>query len=304
MSLPLNDGPGAGGAGYSSRAYLAALGHEAAPLGRTGGFVARRAIGDSGRYDLAGAWPLFCCPDWPALAEAVAALGTAPVSLTLVADPFAPLGPRDLAAIFPLCRVLHDHWIIDLAAPPRLSAHHRRKLRRAAPPQIRIGAPWPGLAGAWAGLYRHLVDRKEIGDARAFSPAALEAQLFVPGAEIVTAWEGDRLLGADLYYLDRGIAYAHLSAYAPEGYAASVSYPMMAAAIDHFAAGALAIDLGGAPAGTSGPGVAAFKAGWTGLTRPSFLCGKVLDPAAYETLAPGADPAGWFPAYRAGEYRS
>lgn len=298
MSLPLNEA----GSGYSSRTYADALGLEVLALGQSGGFVHKRPIAGTGRHDLAGAWPLFCCADWQALAEAVGGLAPGPVSLTLVADPFAPIGPQELATIFPLCRPLHDHWIIDLAAPPRLSAHHRRKLRRAPAVQVRIGAPWPGLVGDWARLYAHLVDRKEIADARAFSPAALAAQLEVPGAEIVTAWDGERLLGADLYYLDRGIAYAHLSAYAPEGYAASVSYPMMAAAIDHFRPRAGVIDLGGAPGGASGPGVAAFKAGWTGLTRPSHLCGKVLDPGAYARLAPGTDPAGWFPAYRAGEY--
>lgn len=297
MSLPLNEA----GSGYSSRAYPEALGLEALALGQTGGFVHRRPIAGTGQHDLAGVWPLFCCPDWQALAEVVGGLAPGPVSLTLVADPFAALGPAELAAIFPICRPLHAHWVIDLAATLRPSAHHLRKLR-AAPPQIRIGPPWPGLADDWARLYAHLVDRKQIADARAFAPAALAAQLAVPGAEIVTAWEGDRLLGADLYYLDRGIAYAHLSAYAPEGYAASVSYPMMAAAIDHFRPRAGVIDLGGAPGGTSGPGVAAFKAGWTGLTRPSHLCGKVLDAGAYTRLAPGASPAGWFPAYRAGEY--
>ncbi len=77
---------------------------------------------------------------------------------------------------------------------------------------------------------------------------------------------------------------------------------MMAAAVDYFAGVADVIDLGGAPPGPAGEGMAAFKRGWTGLTAPAWLCGRVLDPVAYARLAPEADPAGWFPAYRRGEF--
>lgn len=117
---------------------------------------------------------------------------------------------------------------------------------------------------------------------------------------MVTAWEGDSLIGADLYYLDRGVAYAHLSAYAEQGYAQSVSYPMIAAAAEYLAGLAEVIDLGGAPA-EGGGGIADFKRGWTSLTRPSHLCGKVCDAGAYAAL-PAPSGTAYFPAYRAGEF--
>jgi hypothetical protein len=288
-------------AGYASAAYVRALGQDPLPLGATDGHLIRRPIGTM--HDLAGPYPIFTCPNWSALAEAVEALAPGPVTLTLVADAFCPLAEAGLAAIFPLCRKLHDHWVIDLAVPPTLSRHHAQKLRRAAPVRIEAGPADPAFGSAWAGLYAHLVDRKDIRDARAFSAESLSAQLSVPGAHLVTAWEGETLLGADLYYLDRGRAFAHLSAYAAEGYARSVSYPMLAAALDYLAPLASALDLGGAPAGPAGQGIAAFKAGWTKLTLPSHLCGKILDPEAYASLAPDADPLSFFPAYRAGEFR-
>lgn len=303
MSSRLNSGA-TGPAGYASADYVRALGAEAIPLGQTGGFLTQRPIGTTGLTDLAGAWPLFTCTDWHDLSGAVAAIAPGPVTLTLVSDPLAPLSQAGLAAIFPVLRPLHDHWLIDLTAPAELSRHHIRKLRQTRVPQIKAGPATPDLARGWAALYAHLVEKKHIADARAFSVVALTAQLLVPGAEVVTAWDGETLLGVDLYYLDRGRAFAHLSAYAPEGYAVSVSYPMMAAAIDHFAGRAQVIDLGGAPGGAPGPGIAQFKAGWTQVTRPSYLCGKILDPAAYARLAPEADPAGWFPAYRAGEFQT
>jgi hypothetical protein len=288
--------------GYSSAAYLTALGQTPLPLGETGGFVTRRAIGATRQTDLSGAWPIFTCQNWSILAKGIAAIAPGPASLTLVSDPFAPLSQTELAAIFPVCRPLHDHWIVNLSAPSRLSKHHRRALRNATDAQITAGPASPDLAEGWAAVYAHLVAKKQIRDSRAFSASALAAQLAVPGGHVVSAWDRETLLGVDLYYLDRGRAFAHLSAYSPQGYAVSVSYPMMAAAIDYFAPLAEAIDLGGAPGGSAGPGIAQFKAGWTPLTRPTYLCGKVLDRKAYDRLAPDAESKGWFPAYRAGEF--
>jgi len=288
-------------AGYRSAAYAAALTGFGTPvaLGDTGGHVLTRPIPGSGRADLAGPYPLFDCSDWGALAPALAALPGDPVSLTLVAGPFCPLPPARLAALFGLCRPLHDHWLIDLAQPLAPSRHHRRKLKTAGPARIEAGPADPARAGDWGALYANLAARKHITDARAFTPASLAAQLAVPGAHWITAWDGEALIGADLYYLDGPVAHAHLSAYAKAGYARSVSYPMMAAAAVYFAPRAGVIDLGGAPAGATG--MAHFKRGWTAVSRPSHLCGLIADPAAYARLAAGRDTA-WFPAYRAGEF--
>lgn len=317
----------AGPAGYRSAAYAAALAGigRPRPFGATGGHLLERAIPDCDRTDLMGPYPVFCCTDWAALGPAVAALEEAgcagtgsvsgpvslpPVSLTLVTDPFCPLDRDALAAIFDLCAPLHDHMTIDLARPLAPSKHHRKKLRRADPTtRIEAGPADPALGPAFAGLYAGLARKKGIGDLRRFDAASLEAQLAVPGAHLVTARDAaGTLIGADLFYLDGGVAYAHLSAYAARGYDLSVSYPMIAAAHAHFAPLARWIDLGGVPAGTAGGsaeggGVGHFKRGWTDLSRPTYLCGTVLDQAANDRLtaarAPGAE---WFPAYRAGEF--
>lgn len=305
-------------AGYRSAAYAAALAGIGRPrtLGATGGYLLERAIPECDHTDLMGPYPVFSCADWGALDAAVSSLkqgfsaGIEPVSnlisLTLVTDPFCPLDAAGLSAIFDLSRPLGDHYLIDLATPLSPSKHHRKKLRRAAPSRIEAGPAEPGFGPAFAALYAGLSDRKGIRDLRRFDAESLTAQVAVPGAHLITAWADDALLGADLYYLDGEVAYAHLSAYAPEGYARSVSYPMIAAAHAYFGPLARWIDLGGIPAhesGQTGGGVGHFKRGWTGVTRPTYICGAVLDRTAYDTLARARAPdTDWFPAYRAGEF--
>lgn len=312
MSLPSSE------AGYRAAAYAAALAviGRSRPLGGTGGHVLERAIPDCDRTDLMGPYPIFSCTGWAALGPAVAALKEAgsaetepvsrPLSLTLVTDPVCPLTPDDLGAIFDLCRPLGDHYMIDLGQPAAPSKHHRKKLRRAGPARIEAGPADPGLGPAFAALYAGLAEKKGIRDLRRFDAESLAAQLAVPGAHLVTAWDGGAaLIGADLYYLDGEVAHAHLSAYGAEGYARSVSYPMMAAAQEYFAPRAAFINLGGVPAGeaAAGGGVGHFKRGWTALTRPTYLCGAILDRAAYDRLSAARAPGtAWFPAYRAGEF--
>ena len=289
--------------GYRSAAYaasLAALGR-AVPLGDTGAFVIEREIAGSAAVDLMGPYPLLSCTDWDALGEALAGLGADAVSLTLVTDPFCPLSAGQLAAIFPLCRPLHDHYLIDLDAPPALSRHHQRKLRRAGAVKLQAGPAQASDLDDWARLYEMLIARKSIEDLRKFDRESFRHQLSVPGAHLVSAWEQGEMLGADLYYQDRGRVFAHLSAYSDKGYAQSVSYPMMLHAIEYFRDKSEFINLGGVPAGASG--LLEFKAGWTRVTRPSHLCGKVLNPARYAELCKGLAETAYFPAYRQNDFK-
>lgn len=292
------------GLGYQSRSYAEALWTigRAEPLGDTGGHVLIRDIVGSDRNDLAGPYPILACADWQVIGEALCAPPGNPVSLTIVTDPFCTLSAERLAGLFDVCRPFHDHWLIDLAAPLVTSRHHSRKLRQAGGSRIEVVPANPALARRFAELYAHLVARKGIADLRTFETESLVAQLAVPGALLVTAWEGETLLGTDVYYQEGRIVRAHLSAYAPEGYSRAISYPMMAAAVDYFRPLADFIDLGGAPA-VKGDGVRHFKQGWTALSRASYLCGRIFDHRAYAALSP-ACYTDWFPAYRAGEYVS
>lgn len=290
------------GQGYRSASYRAALGHlgRVLPLGKTGGFVVSRPIPDSDLGDLMGPYPVLSCTDWDALGDAVAGLACH-VSLTCVTDPFCPLDEADLQAIFDRVVPLHSHYVIDLMAPGPMSKHHRKKLRKAAQVRIEHRAPVPEDLPAWTALYEGLAEKHGIDDMRRFDAASFAHQLSVPGAQIVLAWEGETLLGADLYYLDGDVAYAHLSAYAARGYDLSVSYTMMGYAIEALADQVRYIDLGGAPMAANAGGISHFKRGWTDQTRTAFLCGKVLDRTAFDRLSVGLLD-GYFPPYRAGEF--
>lgn len=336
MSSRWTEPPACSPPAYASAEYARALAHlgRPLPLGATGGFVLARDIplvgGAPPRLrDLTGPYPLFTCADWAALPDAVTGLGRDFVTLTLVLDPFCPVPQAVLAALFPLCRPLHAHHVIDLAAPPAPARHHRRKLRAAAsagpetPPlrlalrDLQADPPDAALLAGWQGLYDQLAARHGIRDLRRFGPGSFRHQLAVPGAHLVTAHAGDMLLGADLYYVDArdpraGVARAHLSAYAAQGYARSVSYPMLAFAIRALADRARWLDLGGVPAGDQGGerggGLAHFKRGWTRTTRPALLCGRVLDRPAHAALSAALRPTlpaaarDYFPPWRAGDF--
>lgn len=290
-----------GGQGYRSAAYKAALSAlgEVQPLGDTGGWLISRAIGDSGLRDLMGPYPVLCCTDWGALGAALSNLAPGHVALTCVTDPFCPLSKGELEQHFSHVRPLHQHYIIDLAAPV-LSKHHRKKLRRSGELRIEMRAPRPGDLPAWSALYAGLAARHGIHDMRRFDDASFAQQLAVPDAQFVLAYDGDTLIGADLYYVDGDVAYAHLSAYAEAGYVRSVSYPMMAFAIEALKGRVCYIDLGGAPM-SAGDGMTHFKRGWTDQMRLSYLCGRVLDAAAFDKLSPEG-VTDYFPPYRRGEF--
>jgi hypothetical protein len=291
--------------GYKSTAYRQALSGlgRAVAFGSGHGFLIARPIAATGFEDLIGPYPFLSTDEWPAVLDALGAFSGPFVALSFVADPFCPLALNDFRARFDVARVLNEQYIVDLREAQSPSRHHRKKLRSARSGlTMALRAPEAEDAAKFEGLYATLVGRKLIRDFRAFDGEALRAQVQVPGAMIVEARIDDALAGMDLYYLDGDHAHAHLSAYSEVGYAQSVSYPMMAYAIAELAAYAKKLNLGGAPS-MGGDGIRHFKSGWTTTTRPSFLCGRVLDRVAYRSLVGGPlDPSEYFPAYRLGEF--
>jgi hypothetical protein len=273
-----------------------------------GGHLQLRPIANSGLSDASGCYPVFSCRRPQALAEDLARLPAGLVALSLVPDPLQPFDLDALTQSFPIVRPLGDHFIVALDRPRRApNSHHRRMLRRAARHPIEVRREQtPGIfLDAWVGLYEILIAQVGIRGLRRFSTPVFRAMLAAPGTVLFTAWERDQLLGADWYYQDHDRVYAHLSAYTHQGYALSVSYPMMDAAIASFADSASHLDLGGMPTlGSAGEGLRYFKAGWATGVRPAVFCGKVLDPQAYLRSSGGRPPSAqeFFPHYRQGDY--
>lgn len=256
--------------------------------------------------DATGLYPLFCCDDWSGLEGDLHRIERDLVSLTIVTDPLGDHDTRTLGRVFDLVRPFKDHYIADLSVPLKafVSKSHRQNARRALRKvQVEIcETPWQHL-DAWLDLYATLVERHGVTGLRAFSRRSFERQLRTPGMVMFRARVDDRTVGLDLWYVDGDVAQGHLAAFSPEGYRTSASYATKWCLLNHFVDKVRWVNLGGL-AGSPGKGAAGlahFKRGWTNVTRPTYLCGRIFDAAAYDALTRMHPATDYFPAYRAGE---
>jgi hypothetical protein len=259
-----------------------------------------RPIPGDGR-DAAGPYPRAPIPwgaDVQGGLERLRRLGL--VSAVLVPDPlFAPPGD-ELAAAFPLCRPFKTHFVVDREAGGYApSKHHRYEIRRA-PGRCAIEAVQLGdhLAD-WTRLYAGLAERHEIRGPAAFSDGYF-ALLTVDAAYRTFAARVDgRIAAMAIWFEYDGVAVNHLGASDGAGYAAGASYALYDVAIEHYAQ-CVRLDLGGAAgvAEAADDGLARFKRGFANAEATAFLCGAVLDQAAYARLVQNHPPSNFFPAYR------
>jgi len=231
--------------------------------------------------------------------------------LTVVADPFAQIGEGLLRECFRDTAVpFKKHYIVDPAANAGnpASAHHRKYARKSLEKLGIEVAPDPtAYLDEWVSLYENLVRAKHLSGIKAFSRRAFAIQLKVPGMIMFRALAPGRTesIATHLWYLMGEVAYFHLAALAPEGYAANASYALLWTAIGYFRSRARRLDLGGG-AGTSedpSDGLSWFKRGWATSTRTAWLCGRIFNREAYDSLVGSrrTRSGDYFPAYRAGE---
>ncbi len=295
---------------YAHARYAQSLADFGSPrrLPACDGWVLERTIpGPGGRRDATGCYPLFRCADWGGLPDDLAALRQdGIVSLVLVADPLGGAPPGGFATHFPdLARPWKTHYLVDLRGDPAAlgSVHHRRNARRVLH-HVTVeacGDP-PAHLDIWCALYDELIRRHEIRGTARFSRDAFAAQLALPGAVLLRAVTADgATVGMQLWLTAGEVAWHHLSGYAPAGYHwGGASYALMQAALVHLAdRGVRLVDLGAGAGLASDPqdGLTAFKAGWSNGTRPTWLCGVVLDRGAYAALTAGR-AGDYFPLYR------
>jgi len=243
------------------------------------------------------------------LCEDVQSLSSDLVSLTIVTDPFATIGPDGLQCCFDTVVPFKEHFIVDLrqrAAQP-VSRHHRRYAARGLRAlDIELCETPLAFLDDWVALYDVLVRMHRLQGMRAFSRDSFARQLAVPGIVMFRASHERVTVGLHLWYAHDDVAYAHLGATSAEGRAMMASYALYAAAIEWFTSRVRWLSLGGA-AGTSRTdedGLTFFKRGWSTGSRPVYVCGRVLDASAYADLAArgrgGEDY--YFPSYRRGEF--
>jgi hypothetical protein len=292
--------------GYRHPGYAASLSEFGTPLylPRSGGWLLVREIPRSAQRDAMGCYPLFFCDDYEALAADLQALAPDIVSVVLVADPVSPPPPQVLASVFDFARAYKPHYFIEAGAslsglPSRTHAKNvRRGMRKLA--VERCERPAEFLAD-WNRLYGELAGRHAIEGLRRFSPAAFAQQFEVPGFELFRASLDGETVGLHAWYVQDGGAYSHLSAFSAAGYELDASYALQWRAIEHFNALGYWINLGGGLSSDGSDGLSRFKQGFSGTTRVSTLCGKVLQAEAYGELCRASGAASdvpFFPAYR------
>ena len=255
-----------------------------------------------------GCYPLFACRDWSQLGADLKELEGKLVSVVLVTDPFGAVTEESLQGDFDMCLRYKGHYIVETGASPEkfVTQHHRyyaRKSLQAARVEV---CEQPGLRlDEWMDLYGILAHRHGLKGIHAFSRAAFEQQLNIPGLVMVRASCGGEPVGMHLWFVQNNIAYSHLAAFSDKGYSLGVSYALYWEAIRHFRGRVKWMDLGaGAGSADDTDGLARFKRGWSNGTRTVYLCGRILDAPAYAGIVErrGLTGSAYFPAYRQGEF--
>ncbi|HKX28997.1 MAG TPA: GNAT family N-acetyltransferase [Blastocatellia bacterium] len=276
------------------------------------GWILKRRIPGSDRWDAMGAYPFFNCRYPERLDRDLKELTEELVSVTVVTDPFADFSPGELQRTFPdLVRPFKDHFIMDLGRrwEETVCAHHRRNARRALAAVEIERRPPESARDEWITLYNHLIERHRITGFAAFPPESLTGQLRVPGLVLLRAVHRDQTVGMTLWYVNEDRAYYHLAAYSPLGYRLKASFALFWRAAEILAGeGVRWINLGaGAGLESDGTdGLSRFKRGWATVNRPVYLCGRILDHRVYTALVKdrALDALDYFPAYRSPNYDS
>ena len=300
--------------GYCHRQYAESFADVGRPLElqNCGGWLIERTIPGADLRDGMGCYPLFDCRIWAGLPLDLHELTGTLVSVSLVTNPFGDVAETDLRRWFDVVIPYKQHHVTDLQRPVEdiVNGHHWRNVRKAVR-RVQVAAclePMEFL-DAWCRLYGQLAWRHGLTGFRAFSRAAFEKQLGVPGLTMFRASVDDEIVGLHLWYVSDQVAYGHLGATSERGYQCMASYALYWYAIHHFREQVRWLELGASPGlseGSAEDGLQRFKAGWATGTRPTFLCGRILQPSVYADLAREGciSNSNYFPAYRHGELSS
>jgi Acetyltransferase (GNAT) domain len=294
---------------YRNPLYARSLAEFGTPLHlpHSDGWLLRRPIPNSSEQDAVGCYPLFDCGDWKLLDADISRLESQAISVALVVNPFAAVDAVRLHELFPdMCRVFKEHAIVDFERSWResISRHHRRNVRTAARhvDVERCAEPLAWLE-TWTELYSRLIDRHDVFGIARFSPASFERQLRVPGIAAFRASIASETVGMLLWYAAGPVAYYHLGAFSPRGYASRAAFALFDVALNYWAEQGMHWALLGGGAGwqaVAEDGLARFKNGWANDRRSAWFCGRILAPEKYARLAAARRPltSDYFPKYR------
>jgi len=288
---------------YATADYARSLTHigDAFAVPEWGGHVLTRSTPHGGREDAIGPYPLTVIApesDVQLGLERMAAAGF--VSVVLVLDDHHRPDLSALEQAFDFVRPFKAHHVHDRSlGPPAYGKHHRYELRRALG---KVEAAEIALADhleAWQDLYGQLAARHSVSGPHAFPAAHHQMLATLPGVRTFGAFADGRLVSAHIFVTHEGQAFSHLAASSADGYATGAAYAVNDAALQTLT-DCQVINFGGGAGFRDDPadGLVRFKKGFSNRAAQSYLCGKVLDRAAYDALSAGFGEGGFFPAYR------
>lgn len=298
--------------GYASKVYARSLCRLGCPLElrSAGGWIMERTISGTVRRDAMGCYPIFACTNWKGISGDLERLRRELVAVSLVSDPFGDYDESLLRDVFPdLMRPFKQHYVVDLHSDwmGQLPESHRRNIRRAGKAVDVLQCERPGdWLNCWTGLYDNLIVRHSIRGPATFSHEGFSVMLGVPGLVAFRAEINGMTLGMILWIMQGKVGYYHLAAYSDDGYEARVSFALFSHSLKWLCGQGMDFACLGAGAGVDEKetGLNRFKSGWATGTRTAYLCGRVLNREAYNsiTMAAGKTGVDYFPAYRQGEF--
>jgi len=273
--------------GYSHPEYAQSLSEFGRPiaLDASGAWLLERSVPGGVDVDAMGCYPLFSALNWQGLTNDLGVLGSRLISVALVADPFGDYTLDQLRTWFDRVVPFKEHFVADFSRPLSISKHHKYYTKRATVSlSIETGVVGEEFCDDWSGIYESLVRRHRLSGIKAFSRQAFQKQLRVPGMIAIRALESGTLVGAHLWYEQRGVAYSHLAAASERGYELNCSYAIYAAALEYFRTKVKRIDFGaGAGTALADDGLSRFKSGWSNSLQPALrscsICGTGLSHA-------------------------
>jgi hypothetical protein len=296
--------------GYRDPGYADSLSAYGTPrrLAHSGGWILERSIPGTPHQDGMGLYPMLSCEDWAGLAVDLEALREEGfVSLVCVSDPFLEAPGCDPFLGFDTTRPFKIHYAAHLDRPVDqiVSRHHAVHARKAARNlEVEVAEEPLTYLDEWHDLYSMLIARHGIRDLRRFSKESFRKLLGVPGVCLMRALHDGTAVGAQVFVQQGDVVHAHLAAFSPAGYGHGASYLLDWQALNYFTGKARVLNWGGGVAASPEDGLKDYKRGWSTHEYTSFLHGAVLDPGRYANLSGVEFPgfAGYFPAYRRGEF--
>lgn len=256
-----------------------------------------------GRQDIIGCYPLSIIHPAADLEAGLARLrGEGYVSATLTLDDFHRPSIEALALAFDLVRPFKVHFLHrGPLANYRPGKDHRYKVNRACRTVTSRPIDLADHIDDWIALYGDLTDRHNLSGMHVFPRRSYELLAQLGGVHAIGGFVGDELVSCHIWVAHEGRVHSHLAASSPLGYANRAAYAVSDASVNYFADAEIINFGGGAGLGNeAGDGLTQFKRGFSNDQARSYICGAVLDRAAYQELSGRGDivQSDYFPAYR------